>query len=204
MGRPKAYERDEVLDRAMHVFWSDGYHATSTRHLADAMGINVATVYTEFQSKDGLYEAALERYDREVVSAFFGPLEEPDASIATVRATLRQFPAMARRIEVAPGCLVTNAAIERAPDATVSHDVMTRYIDRITSGFAHALTNTPGGVGVDRRAVRRLSRHLAATLIGLFVMTRAQVPPVILDDVVSTAVAQIDAFARENGIPTAG
>lgn len=204
MGRPKAYERDEVLARAMEVFWADGYHATSTRDLAAAMGINVATIYAEFQSKEGLYAAALDLYEREVVTAFFGPLDESDASIATVRSTLRQFPAMARRVEVAPGCLVTNAAIERAPDAGVSRDTMSRYVDRVTTGISHAMTNTQMSHRVDPREVRRLSRQLTATLIGLFVMTRSQVRPAVLDDVAASAVAQLDAFARENGIPVTG
>lgn len=200
MGRPKRYDRDDVLQRAMQLFWAEGFHNTSSRELADAMGINVSTLYSEFESKEGLYTAALDLYERDVVAAFFSALDAPDASMATVRATLRQFPAMARQVAVAPGCLVTNAAIEHAPNAAVSHDTMTRYIARISRGIQHAMTNTADAQRIDSAAVTQFSHQLVAVLIGLFVMSRAQVDGAILDDVAESAVAQLDAFAQTHGI----
>lgn len=205
MARQKTYERDEVLTRAMNAFWDNGFYSTSTRELAGAMGINVATMYTEFGSKEGLYAAALEQYEREVVGAFFGPLEAPDASIETVRATLRQFPAMAAQVAVAPGCLVTNAAVERAPDAAASHDVMARYVARISAAIRRALANSAGEAAADPGAVARMSDHLVAVLLGLFVMTRAQVESAVLDNVAESAVEQLDTFfATQLGLAAPG
>ena len=195
MGRRKTYERDEVLTSAMNTFWESGFHKTSARELAGAMGVNVATIYTEFGSKEGLYAAALEHYEREVVDAFFGPLEGPDASIETLRAALRQFPALAAQVAAAPGCLVTNAAVERAPDPSASHEVMSRYVARIAAGARHALTNASAGGQPDPAALERFANHLVAVLLGMFVMTRAQVEEAVLNDVAESAVAQVDAFA---------
>ena len=45
MGRPREFERDVVLDRAMQVFWSRGYEATSIRHLVDRMRIRRGSLY---------------------------------------------------------------------------------------------------------------------------------------------------------------
>lgn len=194
MGRRKAYEREGVLTLALNAFWAEGYHSTSARALADSTGVNVSTLYSEFGSKEGLYSAALEMYERDVVTAFFGPLEAPDATIATVRATLRQFPAMAKQVSKAPGCLVTNAAVEQAPTPLASHDAMGRYIDRVSAGIQHAISNTRDARPLDPAAAERFAHQLVAVFIGLFVMTRAQVDPAILDDVVESAVVQLDAF----------
>lgn len=195
MGRDKNYQREAILTAAMNTFWETGFHHTSARELAAAMGVNVATMYSEFGSKEGLYSAALELYEREVVDAFFGPLEAPEASIDTLRTTLRQFPALAAQVAMAPGCLVTNAAIERAPDQAASHEVMARYVRRIAAGARHALTNASPGAAPDAAAVEQLSHQLVATLLGMFVMTRAQVDARVLHDVAESAVAQVDAFS---------
>lgn len=200
MGRRKAYGREEVLARGLDAFWTGGYHATSARQLAAASGVNVSTLYSEFESKEGFYSAALDRYEREVVSAFFGPLEAPDASLATVRATLRQFPAMVKQVAAPPGCLVTNAAVEQAPSAAASHAAMARYVRRVADGIQHAILNTATDSRMDGLAVRQLAHQLVATLIGFFVMARAQVSLEVLDDAVESAVRQVDAFAAQHGI----
>lgn len=200
MGRQKTYDRDEVLTDAMNTFWENGFHNTSTRELAAAMGLNVATLYTEFGSKEGLYSASLEQYERDVVGAFFGPLEAPDASLDTVRATLRLFPAMAQKVAAAPGCLVTNAAVERAPDAAASADVMARYVARIAAGIGRALMNTHAPAESDSAAVARFSHHLVAVLLGMFVMSRAHIDATVLHDVAESAVDQLNSFAAQHGL----
>src|SRR5262245_10291054 len=62
MGRPKNYDRSEVLERATRVFWSKGYEGTHLSELVDATGLNRFSLYNEFGGKEGLYRAALEQY----------------------------------------------------------------------------------------------------------------------------------------------
>ena len=54
MGRPKKYDREAVLDRAMQAFWRNGYEATSTADLEAQMGVNRSSLYAEFGSKEAL------------------------------------------------------------------------------------------------------------------------------------------------------
>lgn len=62
MGRKKTFEREAVLDKAMNLFWKKGYHATSMQELVDALGINRASLYETFESKQNLFDLAIERY----------------------------------------------------------------------------------------------------------------------------------------------
>jgi len=62
MGRPKSYERSEVLDRAMRLFWARGYEGTHLSDLVAATGLNRFSLYNEFGGKEGLYRAALAHY----------------------------------------------------------------------------------------------------------------------------------------------
>ena len=62
MGRLKAFDEDQVLDRAVDCFWLRGYEATSVRDLADRMGIGGTSLYNAYGDKRALFIAALARY----------------------------------------------------------------------------------------------------------------------------------------------
>jgi AcrR family transcriptional regulator len=62
-GRPRSFCKDEALDRAMTVFWRQGYEGASLSALTAAMGINSPSLYACFGSKEGLFRAVLARYD---------------------------------------------------------------------------------------------------------------------------------------------
>lgn len=202
MGRPKEYDRDVVAETAMHVFWATGYHGTTARQLAEATGVNVSTLYAEFGSKEGLYVAAVDRYERDMVTQYIGALEQPGASLATIRQVLLQYPRFARAEGGAPGCLLCNAAIEQAPTPDASRASTTRYVERITAGIAGALANERAGrPGVAGEDLVAFGHYLAAVLLGLFVMIRAKVDVSVLDDAVRQAVAAVDAMAAAGPAP---
>jgi len=62
-GRPRSFDRDEALERAMEVFWRQGYEATSLTDLTAAMGINPPSLYAAFGDKERLFLEAVERYE---------------------------------------------------------------------------------------------------------------------------------------------
>jgi AcrR family transcriptional regulator len=51
MGRPKKFNREGVLDRAIPVFWKHGFADTTVQHLEQATGVNKSGLYTEFKDK---------------------------------------------------------------------------------------------------------------------------------------------------------
>jgi AcrR family transcriptional regulator len=62
MGRPKKFSREEVLEKAMPVFWKHGFADTSLHDLERATGVNKSGLYTEFRDKEDLFLACLRRY----------------------------------------------------------------------------------------------------------------------------------------------
>ena len=63
MGRPRAFDMDQALDQALHVFWEKGYAGTSITDLTEAMGINPPSLYAAFGNKEKLFKKALDRYE---------------------------------------------------------------------------------------------------------------------------------------------
>jgi AcrR family transcriptional regulator len=62
MGRPKNFSREEVLEKAMPVFWKHGFADTSLQDLERATGVNKSGLYTEFRDKEDLFVACLRHY----------------------------------------------------------------------------------------------------------------------------------------------
>lgn len=62
MGRTKLYDKDDVLQKALELFWDKGYHATSMSDLETAMGINKFGIYATFGSKHALMLEAADRF----------------------------------------------------------------------------------------------------------------------------------------------
>src|SRR3954467_12458672 len=61
-GRPRAFDADRALDRALTVFWKKGYEGASLPELTKAMGINRPSLYAAFGNKEALFRKAVERY----------------------------------------------------------------------------------------------------------------------------------------------
>ncbi len=78
-GRPVAFDTDQVLEKALRVFWRRGYEGASMAELADAMGINKPSIYAAFGNKTALFQKALEKYLAGSVSYIMAAMQEPSA-----------------------------------------------------------------------------------------------------------------------------
>jgi AcrR family transcriptional regulator len=110
MGRPRTFEIDEAVDRAMTVFWRRGYDGASLTDLTEAMGIERTSLYAAFGSKEGLFEIVLERYLAGPSGYMERALAEPTArgvaeALLGGAADLHADPA------TPPGCLTVSGAL---------------------------------------------------------------------------------------------
>ena len=62
MGRPKNFSREDVLEKAMPVFWKQGFAGTSLQDLEQATGVNKSGLYSEFRDKEDLFLEVLRHY----------------------------------------------------------------------------------------------------------------------------------------------
>ena len=62
MGRPKEFSREEVLEKAIPVFWEKGFSETTVQDLESATGVNKSGLYSEFKNKEDIFLASLQHY----------------------------------------------------------------------------------------------------------------------------------------------
>jgi len=197
MGRKKGYDRDELIDKAVELFRDNGYANTSAEILSANLGVNRYGIYSEFGNKQGLFDAALERYESQNVERNFGPLEKPDASINEIKALLEFFGLADASPAFGRGCLLCNTAVELGPKDPSGEQFVQRYFERISNAFHAAFSNAVSqGLITDSVNVQKEADFFTAAVLGLFVMLRAKAPKRVIKHAVDSANDHLDLLTR--------
>ena len=109
-GRPRAFDLDAALERAMHVFWAKGYEGASLSDLTRAMQINRPSLYAAFGNKEQLFGKVLDRYMDGPVAYFGKALEAPKAR-GVVEQILLGTARMGDDPRIPAGCLMVQGAL---------------------------------------------------------------------------------------------
>jgi AcrR family transcriptional regulator len=128
IGRPREFDVDEALERAMRVFWAQGYDGTSLTDLTTATGITRTSLYAAFGNKEALFRKALERYTAGPASYGVTSLDEP-----TARAVATAFLHGGVETTTTPGrptgCLGVQGALAVAPADRAVRDISSDWRD---------------------------------------------------------------------------
>src|SRR5437660_2763790 len=123
-GRPRSFDPDAALERAMHIFWAKGYEGSSLSHLTRAMRINRPSLYAAFGNKEELFRKVLDRYVNGPLAYFGKALAAPRA-----RDVIEQIFFGAARMAGDPrlqaGCLMVQGALA-VGDTSVRKEVAER------------------------------------------------------------------------------
>ncbi|MDA0634314.1 TetR/AcrR family transcriptional regulator [Nonomuraea sp. MCN248] len=124
MGRRRAFDREEALDRALRTFWRHGYEVTSVAELTAVMDIRPPSLYAAFGDKRRLFEEALRRY-QETYGAFTARAlaEEPTARQAIER-ILREAAYEYTDPGHPHGCMIISAAVNCGPESSEVEELL--------------------------------------------------------------------------------
>lgn len=175
-GRPREFDRQQTLERALELFWSRGYGATSLQDLVDALGVERGSLYGAFGDKRRFYLEAVrlywEVYERHLVTALdTSPLLPALRVILTHPARLDE---LISDVGVPQGCLVGNTTAELVPQDSEATEVVTRSYRRFTDIVAGALRRAQAaGEVTDTRPPEAQAQLLLYVAQGLSLVSRA-------------------------------
>jgi TetR/AcrR family transcriptional repressor of nem operon len=187
MARPREFDADLALDRAMELFWSKGYEAASLDDLCEATGLSRSSLYATFGSKRDLLLRSVDRYVERRAPDLAGVLAQPvpvrDAFAALARRFIDQITAGPGR----RGCFLGNCAAElprtdRAALARVRQGLECTEAT-FRAALARAVTRAELPADADLDA---LARFLTAGFQGLRLVGKVNPDRAVLEDIATT------------------
>ena len=192
-GRPREFDRDAALDKAMRLFWERGYEGTSVGDLAEALGIGKPSLYAAFGHKEQLFYEALDLYVRT-----YGPeLGDVPTARGAIESLLRSNAETYADPSIPSGCMIVLAAAVGPPQnaevrahlAVLRNASTGSFAARIRKGIADG--DVPMGADADAMAA-----FYTTVLNGLALQARDGAGGAALDRVIDGAMAAWDVLAK--------
>jgi TetR/AcrR family transcriptional repressor of nem operon len=187
MARPREFDADAALDRAMDVFWAKGYEATSLDDLCDVTGLSRSSLYATFGSKRNLLLKSVDRYVAQrgpnLAAILAQDLPVRDAFATLARHFIDQIVAGPGR----RGCFLGNCAAELPRGDRVALARVRRGLESTEATFQHALARAKvrGELRADAD-LDALARCLTAGFQGLRLVGKVNQDRAFLNDIATT------------------
>lgn len=200
-GRPRAFDRDAALVRAMRLFWIKGYEATSISDLTEVMGVGTTSLYAAFGSKDELYAEALRHYAVNYEHLVWGRFREATTVREAVKAYLHDSAAAmtGSDCDLPHGCMATLGTV-----GSDGHDELaglmrsTRAIafEVLSSRLARAVEDGELPPAFD---ITKVGRFIQTVQSGMAIRARDGAERAELQNVAEIAMAGWDGFVASAG-----
>jgi TetR/AcrR family transcriptional repressor of nem operon len=193
MARHKEFDQNEALHKAMEVFWSRGYEATSIQDLVKQMGINRQSLYDTFGDKHALYLQALDRYREVEGRRMFELLERPGSVKKAVRQLFAGVVDKALCDRERRGCFMGNAMSELAGRCKETAARTCSNVAAMEGALYRALLRgKKEGELKGVRDPRAVARFLYSSFQGLILMAKGTQDRKRLQDVVKVTLSVLD------------
>jgi TetR/AcrR family transcriptional repressor of nem operon len=193
MPRPKEFNPDDAIEKAMQVFWHKGYEATSMENLLTAMNLNRGSLYDTFGDKRQLFLNVIDRYCATFASSKYSLLNQPGPALPTLRRFIVGMIEGGLADPQRRGCLISNTIMELSPHEQEIAARLRQALKWAEDMFFEILTRAKqqGELkkGQDPRA---LARFLITTMQGTIVMIKAGMPADVVKQTAETALSILE------------
>lgn len=191
MARSKEFDVDQVLRKAMELFWQQGYERTSMQELVDYMGIHRRSIYDTFGDKRILFLSALSHYEESITSE----MKKKADSNSLVKQGIREVFNMViyPNVNLPKGCLSVNAAVEFS---LIDEEITTKIVGMFTKTevlFYELLKHGQENGEISKRHdPELLSLSLHNSLVGLRVLVKIEADKKKLESIVDMTLSVLD------------
>jgi TetR/AcrR family transcriptional repressor of nem operon len=193
MARTKDFDEDEILDKALAIFWHKGYNGVSMQELVDGLGISRSSLYDTYTDKYSLFIKSLKRYQQKSASQMIAMIN----NAASPKAAIRQLFELTINEAVADkkqkGCFMANCAIENSPHDKVVAKIVRENVQSIEDAFCLAIKKGQDtGELPSRQNHRALARFFINNINGIHIASRAGAGKETFDDIVNVTLSVLE------------
>lgn len=193
MARPAEFDRNEVLSKAMNVFWRTGYTATSISDLVNATHLQPGSLYGAFNSKRGIFLEVIDFYANRRIEYIRESLQRPGPAVDAIT---HCFLRLCRDIEndkIGKGCLMVNTMLELATEDNAIRMKITEHLKCIEHNFYSVLENSRlNGELKSDTDCDILAKMLMTSIWGLRVMSTTRPDPAIYSSIISLLLSSLN------------
>ena len=193
MSRPKEFNPDDAIEKAMQVFWHKGYEATSMEDLLSAMDLNRGSLYDTFGDKRQLFLKVMDRYCTTFVGPKFSLLDQPGPALPTLRRFIIGMIEGGLADPQRRGCFISNTVMELSPHEEEIAGKLRQALKMAEDTFFKVLARAKqqGELREDKDP-RALARFLTTMMQGTIVMIKAGVSADVVKQTAETALSMLD------------
>lgn len=190
MARTKDFDENEVLTKAIQLFWHKGYNGTSMQDLVDGLGISRSSLYDTYTDKHTLFVKALESYQNSNAAKIQDLIDNSTSAKQTVK-TLLEFTINDLLCDKQQkGCFMVNAEVEVAPhDAEIS-SLVSRNDQQMEDAFYQVIQKgKDNGEIKNQLDARALARFIFNAVKGMQVTAKSTTDKKVFDDIIDLTVS---------------
>ncbi|WP_338638397.1 TetR/AcrR family transcriptional regulator [Burkholderia pyrrocinia] len=199
-GRPRSFDKEAALDRAMEVFWRLGYEGASMADLTAAMGIASPSLYAAFGSKEALFRQALEHYRATEGREIWDGVEQAGSAYDAMRNYLMDTARVFTRRSKPAGCLIVLSALHPAERSDTVRQTLIAMRERTVEALRERLTQ---GVATGEIAAHAnldaIARYYVTVQQGMSIQARDGASRRDLEAVAQAALAAWPALVGASG-----
>lgn len=176
MARPLKFDTEPLLDKAMNLFWRQGYEATSVQDLSQELDLHPGSIYNTFGDKHALFMATLDRYAATAGCYITDLLYQPGSARQAIEQVFQISVDLLSAQEGRRGCLMTNTAMECAERDTEAARKVAAYQQTVEDAFIETLNRGQEAGELQPRTLeetKTLARFLNGCLQGMRVLAHS-------------------------------
>ncbi|GMN10365.1 TetR/AcrR family transcriptional regulator [Croceitalea sp. MTPC9] len=193
MPRTKQFDKQEVLEKAMELFWEKGFHATSIQDLVTSLGINRASLYDTFGGKEALFESAFQLY-RQISTKHIQQIFESEPNVKQGFKVLFEKAIEESTNDICKkGCFVVNTTTELIPGDDKIQKILLENKNNAETLFADYVQKGIGTGQIDStKEAREIGSMLFTLFNGIRVLAKVDTNPNKLKKVVNLGLSVLD------------
>lgn len=194
MSRVKQFKEEEILDKAISLFWDKGFNGASAQDLVDNLGISRSSIYDTFSDKRTLFIKALQQYRKKAVDGLKELLTNSKDVKEAIRAIFQQAVLETLQASENKGCFMVNTTTELAIHDIEIAKIVNDNRNETQNFFFEAIQRGQeiGTISKDKDALA-LSRFVFNSYSGIRVSARSSgMDKATLDDIVKVTLSVLD------------